>query len=162
MHGLHGCIGVFFFGFGPHFSEQPFLKNQKLPFVLTELLGTIFTAQVFILLFGKSLGMEMHLNFPVYEQNAGERKQTVCVETWDEDKGCKHHRVIPVVNTAGRTAFVLEKPCLERTEKEDTDHIADRIEEADQKENSLVDPMEEIRRADRAVEPKPSESHRRR
>ena len=148
------------------FQNQALLVFAKevaqLPFVMAELFLAMGTGEAFIRSLVKALGMQPCGKLPNEQKEKRNAEKPPRVIMRNKDQRREHHGVIPIIDAAAATAFILHKPGLEGAEEENADHIADRIEEADQKENSLVDPMEEIRRADRAVEPKPSESHRRR
>ena len=52
-------------------------------------------------------------------------EQTPAVEARDKEHRGKHHEVSPVVDSAVDTAFVLHEKCLERTEEQDADVVAE-------------------------------------
>ncbi len=56
----------------------------------------------------------------------------------DEKQRRKHHCIIPIVYPAGTAAFILHKPGLERTEKQDADDIAYGIDAAQQDHDSVI------------------------
>ncbi len=101
-------------------------------------------------------------DFPFCQQDKGENEQAPCIRRSDKHKRCEHHGIIPVVNAAAAAAFVLHEPRLKRTEKQNTGHIADRIHQADEDQNSLVKNAREVKRADYGVKPNPNRRHQER
>jgi len=73
----------------------------------------------------------------------------------NENKGCEHHRKIPIIDPAFGTASVFHKPCLEGTEKENADHIANAVGKAYKNKNAGIDNPEEIKKTEQSVERKP-------
>ena len=148
------------------FQNQALLVFAKeaaqLPFVMAELFLAMGAGEAFIRSLVKALGMQPCRKLPNEQEEKRNAEKPPRVIMRDEDQGGEHHGIVPVIDAAAATAFILHEPGLEGAEEENADHIADRIEEADQKENSLVNPIEKIRRPDRAVEPEPSKSHRER
>ena len=98
---------------------------------------------------------------PLDQQRNGQCQQAPVKQRGDKQERRKHHGIVPVINAAGNTAFVLHKPCLERTEKQNTDHVAHGIGQTDQQENTAVDKAREVQHADDAVEHDPRNGNRR-
>ena len=134
-------------------------EAAKLAFMVAELFLAMGAGEALVGLLVKALGMQMRRQLPEEEKQKRNAEKPPREIMRNEDQGREHHRIIPVVNAAAATALILHKPGLERTEEEDTDHIADRIEEADEEENSIVDHREEIQCADRAVQKDPGKRH---
>ena len=61
------------------------------------------------------------------------------------------HSEIPIIDAAGRTATVFHKPRLERTEKQNADHITHAVREADQDQDPRVDQSDGIEQGDRGI-----------
>ena len=99
--------------------------------------------------------MQTDAGFPKDKQEQGNAEQTPCVEVGQKDQRGKHHGVIPVVNTAGAAAFIFHEPCLEWAEEENADHITDRIEQTDEKQNARIEDIGIIKCADDRVQQKP-------
>ena len=126
---------------------------------MAKLFLAVSTADGAVGLFGKSFRMASHEYLPRDEKSHRDKEQTPCIEIRDEQKRCEHHCEIPIVDAAGCAAFVLHIPRLEWAEKQNANHIAHRIEKADDEQNALVDDASEIKTADDGVEDKPFDSH---
>ena len=62
----------------------------------------------------------------------------------NKDQRGEHHRKIPVINPTRPAATVTHHPGLERTEEEDTYHVAHRIKQRNQRHDPLVKDMNKI------------------
>ena len=127
-----GLWGSAFFVF-PQAGEEGHLRLgdvfpdvPQLFFMGAELFRAVFAVQVFVRRLGEALGSAVERDLPAEQQKHGHSQKRPGIETFDEEKRCEHHRVIPVIDAAGAAAFVLQEPGLERAEKQDADHIADR------------------------------------
>ena len=98
-----------------------------------KLFGAIFAPEALVCVFGEALGMARVCNFPNQKHRYRKCDKHVmndgCGIENKENKRCKHHWVIPVIDTAGGTAFVFHHPRLERAEEHNADYIANAIRE---------------------------------
>ena len=110
-------------------------------------------------LFEKALGMQAEGELPNEQQQEGKSQKTPCIQARQKDERGEHHGIIPVVDAAASAAFVLHKPGLEGAEEENADHVADRVEKADEEQNTAVDQMRVIEHADQGVQRDPRQCH---
>ena len=82
--------------------------------------------------------MSVEGNLPSGKQRNGQQKQAPRIIPLEKEKRSKHHGVVPVVDAAGATALVFQKPALERAEKQDADHVADRVSAGKQDHNPVI------------------------
>lgn len=136
-----------------------FEKMSKLNFVMAKLFLAVCTGKARVCVLGKSFGMDKDRKLPANKKQERNSEKRPRVNVFDKNEGSKHHCVIPIVDTAASAALVFHKPSLKRAEKEDTDHIADRIEKADEEKYSAINDICKIKRADRPVKQQPDERH---
>ena len=129
-------------------------------FVVAELFRTMRAGEASIGRLGKALGMQTEGDLPHEQKQQGKPQKTPCVNARQKDERGEHHGVIPIVDAAGAAAFVLHKPSLKRAEEEDTDHVADRIKETDQKQDAAVDQLGIIKDADQGIQHDPNQCHK--
>ncbi len=96
--------------------------------------------------------MEVESQFPSNQKNKRSEDQRIRVIGWDKDQGSKHHGVIPIVDSAGSAAFIFQNKGLEGTEKQNTDHITNRIDESDNEKYSTVEDSCKIQTAEEKVQ----------
>ena len=84
-------------------------------------------------------------------------KKAICVKARNKQEGGAKHCKIPVIDSAGRTAFVFHKPRLEGTEKQDADHVADRIKAAQKKHDPVVKQSCRIQKPEDHIEADPNQ-----
>ena len=75
----------------------------------------------------------------------------------NEDERRKHHGEIPIIDAARCATAVLHKPSLERTEKQNADHITNAVCEADQNQEPPINEGNGVENADHGVEREPSD-----
>ena len=112
--------------------------------------------------FRKTFGVKSKGNLPpdkqrqrAEKQHKREEKRKRICRVYQEYKRREHHRVIPIVNAAARTAFIFHKQALERAVEKYANHIAHRVEKANQKQNALVNNPHKEKRAYHGVKGKP-------
>ena len=125
-----------------------------------QLFPTVDTAKIFIRIFRKPLGMSVECYFPSDQERNGQYQQTPRVTPPDKKQRSKHHRIIPVVNTAAPAAFVFHQPALEGAEKQDTDQIADRIGTAEKDHDPVIDNIVHPKRTYDPVKDDPDQCHK--
>ena len=94
--------------------------------------------------------MKPKIYFPVDEKSYRDEQQALRIEALERQQRSKHHGIVPVVYTAAAATFVFHHPFLERAEEEYTDHIAYRVCERDQYENTAVYDVEKEKAEDAA------------
>ena len=94
-------------------------------------------------------------DLPADEQKQGTEEDAQREKIPDKNQRCKHHRIIPIVNSAACTAFVLHKPGLKGAEEQNADHVANRERKTDQEQNPRIDDMCVVQHTDRRVERDP-------
>ena len=99
--------------------------------------------------------MQIESKLPANQQRHRQREQAPGVVSPHEEEGSEHHSVIPVINSADATAFVLHKPGLEGTEKQNTDNVADGVYAAQQKHDAVIQKSCHVQRAENTVEDDP-------
>ena len=134
-------------------------EGAELALMVAELFLAMRAGEALVGLLVEALGMQMRRDFPEEEKQKRNAKKSPREIMRNEDERREHHGIIPIIDTAAAAALILHKPGLEGAEEEDADHIANRIEEADEEEDSIVDHREEIQRADRAVQKNPGKRH---
>ena len=108
----------------------------------------------------KALGMAKKGNLPFGKDQKRCADEQVGQGMRQKQKGSAHHRVIPVVDAAARTAAVFQKPAADRAVKEDADRVADRISEEHEKEQCLVKDPRKAEDAKQSVEGDPDGGNR--
>ena len=119
--------------------------------MVAELFLAVFAGEAFVRFLGKSLGVEKCRRLPKDEKQKRYAEKAIGEKARDEHHRGEHHGVIPVIDAAAATALVFHKPGLKRAEKQNSDHVAHRVEKADEKQDSLVDEAEEKEKADQSV-----------
>ena len=112
--------------------------------MLTELFVAVLTRNAGVGRLGKAFGVASVGQFPTEQKQKRERNEAIRIRMLNEYEGRKHHREIPVVDTAVGTASVFHKPGLEGAEKEDADHIANAVRESYEYQYSRVDNIRKI------------------
>lgn len=130
-------------------------EAAELDFVGTELFGAVAAAQIAVCRRGETLGMTVEGHFPADQQSDGKSQQAPGIGFLYEKQGREHHGVVPVVDAAGAATAVLEEPGLERTEKENADHVTDGIERTEQQHDSVVEHTHHVQCAENHVEGNP-------
>ena len=136
-----------------------FQKALELRFVAAEFFLAVRAVQATVGGRGKALGVQPIGDLPSQKKRQSASEQAVCIPACHKRKRCEHHGKIPVVDTAAATAFILHKPCLERTEEQDADHIAHTVGQCNHQQNVLVDDMSEVEGIDSTVEGDPSKEN---
>jgi hypothetical protein len=139
-----------------------FPQCPELFFVPAEIFGTVAAVQVLVGFFRKTLWMPVESDLPPDQKKDGKQQQAPCVSSPDKEQGCKHHGIVPVIDSAGAAALILQKPALERTEEKDTDHIADRISAAEKKHDPIIQNFSHSERTDPAVQNNPDQGNQNR
>ena len=103
--------------------------------------------------------MQEECDLPYNQKNDRHAKKAPSVKPRDEEQRREHHGEIPVVDAAGHAAAVLEEPGLERAEEQDADHIAHRIQRAEQKHEVAVQNSDLIQSSKRSIEHDPDKSN---
>ena len=75
----------------------------------------------------------------------------------DKEQRCEHHRKIPVVDPAGAAALILQKPCLERAEEQDADHIAHRVGTAKKEHEPFIQNAHHVKAAKDKIKADPQQ-----
>ena len=96
----------------------------------TQFFRAVFALQILIGLFGKPLGVPVECDLPPDQKCNGQSKKAPEITAPDKEQRGKHHCIVPVIDPAYGAAFVLHEPALERAEKQNADHITDRIDAA--------------------------------
>lgn len=135
-------------------------KRHELFFMRTEFLMTIFARKASIGVCGKAFGMATKGDLPTQKQQEGHTQKRPCIKIGDKHIRGKHHGIIPIIDTAIGTASVFHKPCLKRTEKQYSDHIANTVSKADQNQDPRVYGLRHIEDTDRGIEHKPHGGNR--
>lgn len=133
-------------------------KTAKLFFMLAKSFLAIFTSKTRIRFFGKTLGIQAEGDLPTKQEQERNAQQRPRDEMRHHQKRCEHHRIIPVIDAAARAAFIAQKPRLKGTEKEDADHIANRICKRDKQHDAVIKNIQIIKRKKDTVERKPRRS----
>ena len=100
--------------------------------------------------------MKPKIYFPVDEKSYRDEQQALRIEALKRQQRSEHHGIVPVVYTAAAAAFVFHHPFLERAEEEYADHIAYRVCDRDQYENTAVYDVEKEKAEDEPVKKKPA------
>jgi len=108
-------------------SGEVLPDSAQLFFVYTKLLRTVLASEIAVGVFRKALRMSEKGDFPSDQQGYRQRQQTPCIGFLDKEQWREHHGIVPVVDATSGTTFVFQKPSLERTEKQDADDVAHRI-----------------------------------
>ena len=116
-----------------------FKEGAELLFVVAQLFSAARAGEAAVGLLIEALGVAKSGDFPVEQEKKRHTEDGVCIDVRDKYKGCEHHGVIPVVDAAASTAFVLHKPGLEGTEEENADHITNGEGQADHHKNTRID-----------------------
>ncbi len=90
----------------------------------TELFGTIDAVQIPVGILRKPLRITVKSDLPSRQQRYGQHQKAPGIRLLHKKQWRKHHRIVPVINTARAAAFILKKPRLERAEKQNTYKIA--------------------------------------
>ena len=114
-------------------------EGAKLALMVAELFLAMRAGEALVGLLIEALGMQMRRDLPEDEKQKRNAEKPPREIMRNEDKRREHHRVIPVVNTARRTAFILHENRLERAIEQYANHIANAVCQADKHENSVVD-----------------------
>ena len=96
-------------------------------------------------------------DLPADEQRDGKYKEPPGIRFHHKEERCEHHRIIPVVDPAGTAAFIFQKPCLERAEEQDSDHVADRISATDQQHDPVIEYACQVESSEYAVKTDPDQ-----
>lgn len=89
----------------------------------------------------KALGIETKGHLPANKKEQRDGEQAPCDKVRHYKKRREHHCIIPVIDPTAGAAFVLQKPRLERAEKEDADHIANGIRQCDEQHDAFIKNM---------------------
>ena len=112
-----------------------FLKSL---FMSAELFFAVYTGKAHVCLLMETLRIKLAQHFPVYKQDQRHDEKRCVIFARYKYHRCKHHDKVPVVYTACAAALVFHHPLLERTEEQDTYHVADGIRHADTEKNSFT------------------------
>ena len=96
---------------------------MKLFLMCTKFLVTVGTFYKPVCVFRKPFWMSVKCYLPANQQQKRDYKQRPEIAFSHKKERCEHHRIIPVIYSAGAAAFVLHKPGLEWTEKQDTYNV---------------------------------------
>ena len=132
---------------------------MQLFLVRTQLFRTVLAAQVVVRIFGKALRVSVKGKLPSHKQRHRQEQQAPRIMSGDKKERCEHHGVIPVVDSAGAAAFILQEPALKGAEKKDTDHITDRVSAGEQDHDSVIQDACHVQCAEESVETDPDQSH---
>ena len=100
--------------------------------MMAQLFRTVFARDAGVRLLGKAFRMPPKRDLPTEHQQKRHTEKRPRKRMRNKHVRSKHHGKIPIINPAGRTAFILHKPRLERTEEQNADHIAYTISKTDQ------------------------------
>ena len=103
--------------------------------------------------------MPVKRDFPSDQQCNGQNQQSPGIGLGHEEQRSEHHGIVPVVDAARDTAFVLQEPGLERAEEQNADHIADRVGAAEKQHNSLIEDADHVQGSENAVETEPDQEN---
>lgn len=106
---------------------------------MTKLLFAVFARKTGVDSFRKSFGKQKYCYLPAYKKTERKDEKTEGENVVNENKRCKHHGVVPVVNPAGGATLVFHNPCLKRAEEENTYHVANRVAKGNQYKYAFVD-----------------------
>lgn len=132
----------------------------QLLFVVAELFGAIRAGKRVVALLAKAFGVSAVKIFPLEKKNERESEKRPRINVGYVDERCEHHSVIPVINTAGGTAFVLHKPRLKRAEKQNADYVAHRVQKRNQEQNTPIYYVGVVKNAEHGVESDPRGKYR--
>ena len=76
----------------------------------TELFRAILAVQVSIRRLREPLWESEKGNLPPRQKRYGNHQKTPGISLVHKKQGSKHHGIIPIINTAGTAAFILQKP----------------------------------------------------
>lgn len=136
-----------------------FHKLPQLLFVMTQLLLAVPARERCIGRFGKPFRRSMQPDFPADKEDQGHTKKTPGEWMRNKQKRREHHKKVPVINPAIRTTSIFHHPHLEWTEKQNTDHIADTVGQADQDQNALIDQFCKVQGTDNTVQNHPGNDY---
>lgn len=133
----------------------------KLYLVLTELLGAVLATKRLVCALGEALGMKLVGDLPLCKDYKRHTEKAVGIKAGDQKEGGAEHCEIPVVDTAGGTATVLHKPCLEGTEEKNANDVANAVCKGNQCKNVFIHEFreDEVESENCAVKGKPHKSH---
>jgi hypothetical protein len=86
-------------------------------------------------------------NFPMNQYHYRSKEQAPTKEISNKQHWCEHHKMSPIINSAIDTAFVFHNECLERTEKQNADVIAQKIKNSQHQQVRIINHMEQIQKA---------------
>ena len=134
-------------------------EPPELILVGAELLGAVPTVEIAVGRLGKALGVLVEGDLPAGQQGHRQHQQAPGVGLAHEEQRREHHGVVPVVDPAGAAALVLQKPALEGTEEQDADHVTDRVGQAQENHNAVIQKTGHVQRAEETVKGDPDQSH---
>ena len=106
--------------------------------MMAKLFLAVFAGKGCVRALRESLGITAHRNLPSQQQKQRHKKQTPGISVRYKYEGSEHHREIPVIYPAYRTATVFHHPHLKRTEKQNAYHIAHAVGKAYQYQDTLI------------------------
>ena len=71
--------------------------------------------------------MPVEGDLPSGHQRDGHGQEAPRIDMLHKEERREHHGIVPVIDPAGAAALVLHEPCLEGTEEQDADNIADEV-----------------------------------
>jgi len=113
---------------------------------ITELIVAIFATQIIVSFPREVVGFFLNGNFPADQYGQGKNQQTKRKKAWEGDKRRYHHNVIPVINTAQRTAVVAQEKRLKRAKDQNKYKIDHRINKRDNKSHIRRKHVQQMKR----------------
>ena len=98
-------------------------------------------------------------HFPLNQNDTRGKKQAPAVKIADKQHRGKHHKMAPVINTTVYAASVFHNKTLERTEKQNTDVIAEEIEHREHQKIRFIHNTSQIKHSENRVKNKPDQHH---
>ena len=136
-----------------------FQKSHKGSFVTAQFFAAIATGKGGICLLVKPFGMDAAEDLPYQQEKHCHCEKTPGIKIIYKDKRRKHHGIVPVVYAAASAALVFHHPFLERTEEQDTYHIAHRVGKAYEYEDTFIDDICKEKGVNGSVEQQPASKH---
>ena len=138
-------------------SSDLFPKCFQLLFMGTEFFGAIGTAEIIVGIFGKPFRIAVECDLPAGKEADRQGQQGPGIGFCHKKQRREDHGIIPVIDTAGHTAFVFQEPGLERAEKQDADHIADRISTTQKQHDPVVKDPHDIKSSPDSIKTDPNQ-----
>ena len=123
--------------------------------MVAELFLAVFAGDTGVRAIREALRVHPKRDLPAKQEQKRHSEQAPRVEIRDEHQRREHHREVPIIYAADCTASVFHKPGLKGAEKQDADHVADSVREADEDEDAAVDDTDVMQESDRAIQRKP-------